>query len=133
MEKAEDIHFHLWNTTYIFTAVKYSFLCFHGCEIQLFKICIIFNKYFPVFHYFVYNNVYIAINVKFKTKTVIIYNKVFRSTSLFQIGPKSLLRQGLPEPEFYGNFVYKMKKIVGSIKFSAQFIKIISHYKKDWL
>ena len=33
------------NTTSIFTAVKYSF----------FKICIIFNTYFPVFHYFVYN------------------------------------------------------------------------------
>ena len=27
-------------------------------------------------------------------------------------------------------FVYKMKKIVGSDNFSAQFIKIISHYKK---
>ena len=27
-------------------------------------------------------------------------------------------------------FVYKLKKIVGSNNFSAQFIKIISHYKK---
>ena len=30
-------------------------------------------------------------------------------------------------------FVYKLKKIVGSNNFSAQFIKIISHFKKDWL
>ena len=30
----------------------------------------------------------------------------------------------------YGDFVYKLKKIVGSNNFSAQFIKIISHYKK---
>ena len=36
MEKAEDIQFHRWNTTYIFMAVKYNFLYFHGCEIQLF-------------------------------------------------------------------------------------------------
>ena len=36
----------------------------------------------------------------------------------------------LPEPDFYGNLVYKLKKIVGSNNFSAQFIKIISHYKK---
>ena len=36
------------------------------------------------------------------------------------------MRQGLSEPEFYGDLVYKLKKIV----FSAQFIKIISHYKK---
>ena len=35
------------------------------------------------------------------------------------------------EPEFsYGDLVYKLKKIVGSNNFSAQFIKIISHYKK---
>ena len=50
--------------------------------------------------------------------------------SKFQVGLKSLLRQGLLEPEFYGDLVYKLKKIVGSNIFSAQFIKIMSHYKK---
>ena len=41
------LYFHCSENTafYIFTAVKYSF----------FKICIIFNQYFYVFHYFVYN------------------------------------------------------------------------------
>ena len=34
------------------------------------------------------------------------------------------------EPVFYGDLVYKLKKIVGSNNFSAQFIKIVSHYKK---
>ena len=34
------------------------------------------------------------------------------------------------EPEFYGDLVNKLKKIVGSNNFSVQFIKIISHYKK---
>ena len=29
-----------------------------------------------------------------------------------------------------GSYVYKLKRIVGSNNFSAQFIKIISHYKK---
>ena len=42
---------------------------------------------------------------------------------------KSFLHQGLSEPELYGELVYKLKKIVGSHNFSAQFIKIISHYK----
>ena len=37
--------------------------------------------------------------------------------------------QGLSEPEFYGDLMYKLKKIVGSGNFSAQFVKIISHYK----
>ena len=41
-----------------------------------------------------------------------------------------LLRQGLLEPEFYGDLVYKLKKIVGSNNFSVQFIKLISPYKK---
>ena len=50
--------------------------------------------------------------------------------SKFKFGLKSLLCQGLSEPNFYGDFVYKLKKIVGSNNFSAQFIKIISHYKK---
>ena len=49
--------------------------------------------------------------------------------SRFQVRLKSLFRQGLSEPEFYGNLVYKLKKIVGSNNFSAQFIKMISHYK----
>ena len=48
----------------------------------------------------------------------------------FQIGFKSLLRQGLSEPEFYGDLVYKLKENVGSNNFSMQFIKIIYHYKK---
>ena len=46
------------------------------------------------------------------------------------MGLKSLLCQGLSEPDFYGDLVYKLKKIVCSNHFSAQFIKIISHYKK---
>ena len=58
-------------------------------------------------------------------------NKVnYKSLDGFKIGLKSLLRQGLSEPDFYGDLVYKLKKIVGSNNFSAQFIKIISHYKK---
>ena len=40
------------------------------------------------------------------------------------------MRQGLSEPDFYGDLVYRMKKIVGSNNFSAPFIKIISHYIK---
>ena len=50
--------------------------------------------------------------------------------SKFEVGLKSNLRQGLSEPDFYGDLVYKLKKIVGSKKISAQFIKIISQYKK---
>ena len=49
---------------------------------------------------------------------------------LFQVELKSLLRQGFSESDFYGDFGYKLKKIVGSNNFSEVFIKMISHYKK---
>ena len=58
------------------------------------------------------------------------YRQYYDLISKFQVGLKSLLRQGLSEPDFYGDLVYKLKRIVGSNNFSAQFIKIISHYKK---
>ena len=58
------------------------------------------------------------------------YRRCYDLISKFQIGLKSLLHQGLPEPEFNGDLVYKLKKIVGSNNFSVQFIKKISHYKK---
>ena len=58
------------------------------------------------------------------------YRRYYDLISKFQVGLKSLLHQGLSEPDFYGDFVYKLKKIVGSNNFSAQFMKIFSHYKK---
>ena len=59
------------------------------------------------------------------------YRRYYDLISKFQVGLKSLLRQGLSEPEFYGDLVYKLKKkIVSSNNFIAQFIKIMSHYKK---
>ena len=67
-------------------------------------------------------------------KTLSKFNRrYFDLISKFQVELESLLHHGLSEPEFYGGLVYKLKKIVGSNNFSAQFIKIISHYKKNWL
>ena len=43
---------------------------------------------------------------------------------------KSLLHSGLLEPEFYGDLVYKFKKIRGMTDFSDQFRKNIMRYKR---
>ena len=59
-----------------------------------------------------------------------LYRLYYNLISKFQVGLKSLLRQGVSKPDFYGDLVYKLKKIVSSNNFSAQFVKIISHYKK---
>ena len=48
----------------------------------------------------------------------------------FNVGLKTLLHQGLSEPEFYGDLVYKFKKFEGSADFSDQFRKIIFRYKR---
>ena len=41
------------------------------------------------------------------------YRRYYDLISKSQVGLKSLLRQGLSEPEFYGDLVYKLKRIVG--------------------
>ena len=50
--------------------------------------------------------------------------------SKFNVGLEALLHQGLSEPEFYGNLVYKFRKIRGMTDFSDQFRKIIIRYKR---
>ena len=58
------------------------------------------------------------------------YRRHYELISKFNVGLKSLLHQGLSEPEFYGDLVYKFKKIRGMTDFYDQFIKIIMRYKR---
>ena len=46
----------------------------------------------------------------------------------YNIGLKTLLQQGISEPIFYGDLVYKFKRIVGNPNFSDQFKKIVKRY-----
>ena len=50
--------------------------------------------------------------------------------SKYNVGLKTLLLQGLSEPEFYGDLVYKFRKIIGKNDFPYHFKKIIVRYKK---
>ena len=54
----------------------------------------------------------------------------YELVSKFNVGLRALLRQGLSEPEFCGDLVYKFKKIVGRVDFSDLFRKIIVRYKR---
>ena len=56
----------------------------------------------------------------------------FYLVSKFSVGLKPLLHQGLSEPEFYGDLVYKFKKkkVKGRADFSDQFRKFIVRYKR---
>ena len=50
--------------------------------------------------------------------------------SKYNVGLKTLLLQGLSEPEFYGDLVYEFIKIIGKNDFSYHFNKIFVRYKK---
>ena len=54
------------------------------------------------------------------------YRRHYELISKYNVGLKTLLSKGLSEPEFYGDLVYKFKKLIGSNDFSFQFRKIIT-------
>ena len=45
------------------------------------------------------------------------YLRPFDIVSKYNVGLKTLLLQGLSEPEFYGDLVYKFRKIIGKNDF----------------
>ena len=54
----------------------------------------------------------------------------FDIVSKYHIGLKTLLLQGLSETEFYGDLVYKFRKIIGKNDFPYHFKKKVVRYKK---
>ena len=40
------------------------------------------------------------------------------------------MQQGISNPEFYGDLVYKFKKIIGNPIFSDLFKRIVNHFKR---
>ena len=42
---------------------------------------------------------------------------------------KQLIQQGICNPEFYGDLVYKFKKIIGNPNFSYLFKRIVNRFK----
>ena len=57
------------------------------------------------------------------------YRRHFDIVSKYNVGLKTLLLEGLSEPEFYGDLVYKFRKIIGKNDF-PYFKNIIVRYKK---
>ena len=58
------------------------------------------------------------------------YRRHFDIVSKYNVGLKTLLLQGLSETEFYGDLVYKFRKIIGKNDFPYHFKKIIVRDKK---
>ena len=61
------------------------------------------------------------------------YRRQYELISKFNVGLKSLLHQGLSEPEFYGDLVYKFNNIMVGLIFLISFEKIkIRHKRIDY-
>ena len=58
------------------------------------------------------------------------YRRYYDLISKFQVRLKSLFVQGLLEPEFYGDLVYKLKKVFGIIIFQRSLLKQFSIIKR---
>ena len=58
------------------------------------------------------------------------YRRHYELISKYNVGLETLLSEGLSELEFYGDLVYKFKKLIGSNDFSFQFRKIITRYRR---
>ena len=58
------------------------------------------------------------------------YHRHYELISKFNVGLKPLLREGLSEPEYYGDLVYNCKKLIGRNDFSFQFRKTITRYRR---
>ena len=65
------------------------------------------------------------------------FSKFYRRHSAlvekYNVSLKTLLQQGISEPEFYDDLVYRFRKIVGKSNFSKQFRKLINRYKRIWV
>ena len=107
MEKAEDIQFHPWNTSYIFMAVKYSFLYFHGCENTAFLRYALYliNIFLYFITLYIINRFLILISKCTSECTVYAYNKLFqglRPDLGLNIDPFPIQKWAKTQELFYG-------------------------------
>lgn len=58
------------------------------------------------------------------------YHRNLSLVSKYDCNLKTLLRQGISHPEFYGDVIYKLRKIVGHTHFLPLFIKCIKKFIK---
>jgi hypothetical protein len=59
------------------------------------------------------------------------YNRNFDLISKFNGDLKTLLRQEISQPDFYGDVVFKIRKILGHFNFSVVFTKLIKRFIKQ--
>ena len=57
------------------------------------------------------------------------YRRHFELIEKYHVSLKKLMQRGICNPEFYGDLVYKFKKIIGNPNFSNLFKRIVKRFK----
>ena len=58
------------------------------------------------------------------------YRGHFELVEKYHVSLKKLMQQGICNPEFYGDLVYKFKKIIGNPNFSNLLKRIVNRFKR---
>ena len=58
------------------------------------------------------------------------YRRRFELIEKYHVSLKKLMQQGICNPEFYGDLVYKFKKIIENPNFSDLFKRILNRFKR---
>ena len=58
------------------------------------------------------------------------YRRHFKLIEKYHVSLKKLMQQGIYNPEFYGDLVYKFKKLIGNPNFSDLFKRIVNSFKR---
>ena len=58
------------------------------------------------------------------------YRRHFELIEKYHVSPKKLMQQGISNPEFNGDLVYKSKKIIGNPNFSNLLKRIVNRFKR---
>ena len=58
------------------------------------------------------------------------YRRHFELIEKYHVSLKKLMQQAICNPEFYGDLVYKLKKIIGNPSFSNIFKRIVNRFKR---
>ena len=58
------------------------------------------------------------------------YCRHFELIEKYHVSLKKLMQQGISNPEFYGDLVYKFKKIIGNPNFSDLFRRIVKRFRR---
>ena len=58
------------------------------------------------------------------------YRRHFELIEKYHVSQKKLMQQGICNPDFYGDLVYKFKKIIGNPNFSNLLKRIVNRFKR---